>query len=62
MATLYHSPFCPNSRFVRLVLAERGMEPVLVEERAWERRRDFLIVNPAGTTPVLVEQTGLAIP
>ncbi|MBD8909363.1 glutathione S-transferase family protein [Methylorubrum zatmanii] len=62
MATLYHSPFCPNSRFVRLVLAEMGMEPVLVEERAWERRRDFLIVNPAGTTPVLVEQTGLAIP
>ncbi|ACS40171.1 MULTISPECIES: glutathione S-transferase family protein [Methylorubrum] len=62
MATLYHSPFCPNSRFIRLVLAEMGMEPTLVEERAWERRRDFLIVNPAGTTPVLVEQTGLAIP
>lgn len=62
MATLYHSPFCPNSRFIRLVLAEMGMEPTLVEERAWERRRDFLIVNPAGTTPVLVEQTGLAVP
>ena len=62
MATLYHSPFCPNSRFIRLVLAEMGMEPTLVEERAWERRRDFLVINPAGTTPVLVEQTGLAIP
>ncbi|MEH3119465.1 MAG: glutathione S-transferase family protein [Methylorubrum populi] len=62
MATLYHSPFCPNSRFIRLVLAEMGMEPTLVEERAWERRRDFLVVNPAGTTPVLVEQSGLAIP
>ena len=62
MATLYHSPFCPNSRFIRLVLAEMGMEPTLVEERAWERRREFLVINPAGTTPVLVEQTGLAIP
>ncbi|WP_342151935.1 glutathione S-transferase family protein [Methylorubrum sp. SB2] len=62
MATLHHAPFCPNSRFIRLALTEMGMEPVLVEERAWERRRDFLVVNPAGTTPVLVEQTGLAVP
>ncbi|MEA1831769.1 glutathione S-transferase family protein [Methylobacterium durans] len=62
MATLHHSPFCPNSRFIRLVLAEMGMEPSLVEERAWERRDAFLLINPAGTTPVLVEQTGLAVP
>ena len=62
MATLHHSPFCPNSRFVRLALAEMGMEPVLVEERPWERRAEFLLLNPAGSTPVLVEQTGLAIP
>lgn len=62
MATLHHHPFCPNSRFVRLVLAEMGMEPVLVEERPWDRREEFLILNPAGTTPVLVEETGLAVP
>ena len=62
MATLHHAPFCPHSRFIRLALTEMGMEPVLVEERPWERRREFLTVNPAGTTPVLVEQTGLAIP
>jgi glutathione S-transferase len=62
MATLHHSPFCPHSRFVRLVLAEMGMEPALVEERPWERRDAFLLINPAGTTPVLVEQTGLAVP
>ena len=62
MATLHHSPFCPNSRFIRLALAEMGMEPVLVEERPWERRQEFLLLNPAGTTPVLVEQTGLAVP
>ena len=62
MATLHHSPFCPHSRFIRLVLAEMGMEPSLLEERPWERRDAFLIINPAGTTPVLVEQSGLAIP
>jgi len=62
MATLHHSPFCPNSRFIRLALAEMGMEPVLVEERPWERRQEFLLLNPAGTTPVLVEQTGLVVP
>ncbi|WP_232630122.1 glutathione S-transferase family protein [Methylobacterium sp. Leaf118] len=62
MATLHHAPFCPHSRFIRLALTEMGMEPVLVEERPWERRRDFLTINPAGTTPVLVEQTGLAVP
>ncbi|KAB1076132.1 glutathione S-transferase family protein [Methylobacterium planeticum] len=62
MATLHHSPFCPQSRFIRLVLAEMGMEPILVEERAWERRDAFLLLNPAGVTPVLVEQSGLAVP
>ena len=62
MATLHHSSFCPQSRFIRLVLAEMGMEPILVEERIWERRDEFLLLNPAGTTPVLVEQSGLAVP
>jgi glutathione S-transferase len=54
MLTLFHHPFCPHSRFVRLALAEHGVEPRLVEERSWERRKEFLELNPAGTTPVLV--------
>ncbi|RVU21874.1 glutathione S-transferase family protein [Methylobacterium oryzihabitans] len=62
MATLHHSPFCPHSRFIRLVLAEMGMEPHLAEERTWERREEFLLLNPAGTTPVLVEEGGLTVP
>jgi glutathione S-transferase len=56
MLTLFHHPFCPHSRFVRLVLDEMGEPMRLVEERVWERREDFLILNPAGTTPVLVEE------
>ena len=58
MAKLYHHPLDPHSRFIRLILAEYGTEPDLVEERVFERRQDFLLLNPAGTVPVLVEETG----
>ena len=33
-----------------------------MEEKPWERRDDFLLINPAGTTPVMLEQSGLVIP
>ena len=62
MTELYHHPLCPHSRFVRLVLAEFGIEPTLIEERSFERRTDFLMLNPAGTTPVLVESGGEPVP
>ena len=62
MVTLFHQPFCPHSRFVRLVLAEYGALARLVEERVWERREAFLEMNPAGTTPVLVEESGPPVP
>ena len=62
MATLYHHPLCPQSRFVRLVLGEFGIEPELIEERAFDRRREFLLLNPAGETPVLVETGEFAVP
>lgn len=56
MLTLFHHPICPHSRFVRLALEEYGLPPRLVEERVWERREEFLQLNPADTTPVLVEE------
>lgn len=62
MVTLFHHPFCPHSRFVRLALGELGALVRLVEERVWERREDFLLLNPAGTTPVLVEESGPPVP
>lgn len=54
---LFHHPFCPHSRFVRLVLGEYGMNVELVEEEAMKRRPEFLAMNPAGTTPVLLEDS-----
>ena len=61
MRTLYHSWFCPYSRKVRIVLAEKGLNAELKVEKTWERRRDFLALNPAGTVPVLVEEDGLVV-
>jgi glutathione S-transferase len=62
MLTLYHHPFCPFSRFVRLALSEHGQAPRFIEERPWERRTEFLTLNPAGTTPVLIEEGRPPIP
>jgi glutathione S-transferase len=60
--TLFHHPFCPHSRFVRIMLGEYGIGARLVEERVWDRREAFLALNPAGTTPVLVEEGHPAVP
>jgi glutathione S-transferase len=62
MFTLFHHPFCPHSRFVRLAVGEYGLDLRLVEERAWERREAFLALNPAATTPVLIAEGRPAIP
>ena len=62
MLTLFHHPFCPHSRFVRLALGEYGIAARTVEERVWERRQEFLILNPACTTPVVVEEGRPAVP
>jgi glutathione S-transferase len=52
---LFHHPFCPHSRFARLVLGEYGIAADLIEENVLARRPEFLELNPAGTTPVLVD-------
>lgn len=62
MVTLFHHPFCPHSRFIRLALGEHGIDLRLAEERTWERREAFLVMNPAGTTPVLVGEGTPPIP
>jgi glutathione S-transferase len=47
---------------VRLALAEYGIEPELIEERPIERRREFLMLDPAGETPVLIDGSGMIVP
>jgi glutathione S-transferase len=43
-------------------LGEYGIEPQLIEERPFERREAFLLLDPAGETPVLVEENGMVVP
>ena len=62
MYTLFHLPLCPLSRYVRLILGEYGIAARLTEERAWERREEFLLLNPAGEIPVLVAEGQPAVP
>ena len=62
MLTLFQHPLCPLSRYVRLILNEYGIEVRLMEERFWERREEFLLLNPAGEIPVLVADGQPAVP
>ena len=55
MWQLFQFPLCPFSRKVRLVLGEKGIAHELVRENPWERRDEYMDLNPAGETPVLVE-------
>ncbi len=61
MPTLYHHPMSSASRFVRLILAEYGFQTDLVEEQPWEKRREFLTINPAATLPVYVDDNMRAL-
>src|SRR6185312_8867543 len=62
MLTLFHHSLSPVCRYIRLILGEYGMAARLVEERFWDRREEFLLLNPAGEIPVLVEDGQPAVP
>lgn len=61
MRTLYHLWLSPYCRAVRIVLGEKKVECDLQTENVWDRRSEFLSINPAGDVPVLVESDGTAI-
>ncbi len=61
MRILYHlwlSPFC---RTVRIALKEKKIDFEMQAENVWERRPEFLALNPAGEVPVLVEPGGVSL-
>src|SRR5436305_11903020 len=61
MRVLYHLTLSPFSRKVRVVLAEKSLEFTLKSEKVWERRPEFLALNPAGEVPVLIESDGTVL-
>jgi len=61
MRRLWHIWLSPACRTVRVALAEKDLDFELVIEPYWERREEFLALNPAGEPPVLVEPDGAAV-
>ena len=61
MLTLYHYQLCPSSRFIRLLLDEYKIEHITQLENYWKPQDEFLLINPAGHLPVLVDNTNFPI-
>lgn len=57
MRTLFHMPFDPPSRFIRLILNEKRLTARFVEGRASAPESDLGRYNPALTIPVLIDET-----
>jgi glutathione S-transferase len=61
MRVLYHQWLSPFARKVRVLLKEKDLDFTLKAERVWERRPEFLALNPAGEVPVLIEPDGTVL-
>lgn len=61
MRTLYHLWLSAGSRKVRIAMGEKNLPFEMKVEKTWERRPEFLDMNPAGDVPVLVEESGTRI-
>jgi glutathione S-transferase len=61
MRILYHLPLSAFSRKIRIVLKEKDLEFTPQIEKIWERRPEFLALNPAGEVPVLIEPDGAVL-
>ena len=61
MLTLYHYQLCPSSRFIRLLLNEYKIEHITQLENYWKPQDEFLLINPAGHLPVLIDNNNFPI-
>ncbi len=61
MTTLYYLPLDAPSRFIRLALAEFGVDVHMETEKVWERQPSFLALNPAATVPVVRTEDDLIL-
>jgi glutathione S-transferase len=61
MPKLHHFALDPHGRRLRLALAEYGVDVKLQDERPWAPSKALLQLNPAGLSPVYLEDSGVAI-
>lgn len=55
MRTLFHLWLSPACRKVRIAMSEKKLQFDMKLEKVWERRDEFLAINPACDVPVLEE-------
>jgi glutathione S-transferase len=55
MRSLLHFPLHPSSRKIRLLIREKQLDCDFLTERPWDRRDEFLKLNPAGELPVFID-------
>ena len=56
MIKLFQFKLCPFSRRVRYTLEEYNIRFVMIDEIIWNKRKEFLAVNPGGSLPVLIDE------
>src|SRR6202030_4553686 len=61
MRLLYRLWLSPFARKIRVVLKEKNLDFTMKVEKTWERRPEFLALNPAGDVPVLIEPDGTVL-
>ena len=62
MWLLYQFPLCPFSRKIRLLMGEKNIPYDLLREDPWSASDEFFNLNPAGRTPVIVnEEKGITL-
>ena len=61
MYKLFYLPLHTLSRAAKVVLAEKKIESLTINEPIWKRRIDFLKINPEGSLPVIIDINGKVI-
>ena len=54
MVLLVHHSIVPQSRKIRLIMAEKKMLFVLKEEEPWNLSSEIKNINPSGDLPILI--------
>ena len=54
-------PMCSASRAARITLEEKGIEFEAINEPVWQRRIEFLKINPEAEVPVILDDEGNSI-
>lgn len=60
---IYYHTLCPFSRMLRIILREKGIvkDLKIITEKFWEWNESFLVINPSGSLPVMINNDGIVI-